>query len=142
MNIPAQYRRVRTDRRIVATDSLGGASKFILLNPHQYAVEELRPEEFVAAAAGVHRCDYVFSVAAVQQELYVELKGNRLTDALTQLESTLTLLRLPLPIKSCFVVLNRSPSNSPEIQQLRAKFEKRTKCTLTVRSRQYEHLVR
>lgn len=81
----------------------------------------------------------MFSVAAVGQELYVELKGNRLTDALTQLESTLKLLRLPLRIKACFVVLNRSPSNSPEVQQQRIRFEKRTACKLTVRSRQYEH---
>ena len=139
MKIPAQHRRVRTDRTIVATDSLGGASKFILQNPHQYEVEELRPEEFIPAAPGVHRCDYVFSIAAVGQELYVELKGNRLTDALTQLESTLALLHLPLRIKACFVVLNRSPSNSPEIQQQRLRFEKRTTCKLTVRSRQHEH---
>lgn len=139
MKIPAQHRRVRTDRIIVATDSLGGASKFILHNPRQYEVEELRPEEFIPAALGVHRCDYVYSVAAIEEELYVELKGNRFTDALKQLESTLALLRLPLRIKSCFVVLNRSPSNSPEVQQQRIRFEKRTSCKLTVRSRQYEH---
>ena len=139
MKIPAQHRRVRTDRTIVATDSLGGASKFILHNPQQYEVEELRPETFIPAAPGVHRCDYVFSVSAVQQELYVELKGSRLTDALKQLESTLVLLRLPLPIKSCFVVLNRSPSNSPEVQQQRIRFEKRTSCKLTVRSRQFAY---
>ena len=89
MKIPVQYRQVRTDRTIVATDSLSGASKFILHNPQQYEVIELRPETFIPAAPGVHWCDYVFSVSAVQQELYIELKGNRLTDALRQLESTL-----------------------------------------------------
>ncbi|HEX8349480.1 MAG TPA: hypothetical protein VF598_05950 [Hymenobacter sp.] len=139
MNIPAQHRRVRNDREIVATDFLGGNSKFILYNARLHSVEELRPEEFIKAAPGVRRCDFVYSVDAVQQELYVELKGNRLTDALSQLENTLALLRLPLPQKLCFVVLNRSPSSSPEVQRLRRDFEKRTKCKLIVRSRQCEY---
>lgn len=139
MNIPAQHRRVRSDREIVATDELGGASKFILYNAKRHEVEELRPESFIAAGPGIRRCDFVYSIVAVRQELYVELKGNRLTDALAQLANTLTLLRLPLPEKLCFVVMNRSPSGTPEIQRMRRDFEKRTGCKLVVRSRQCEY---
>ncbi|RZK34944.1 MAG: hypothetical protein EOO61_12760, partial [Hymenobacter sp.] len=74
MNIPAQHRRVRTDRKIVATDARGGASKFIIHNARLYSVEELRPENFIQEAPGVRRCDFVFTIYVQHREASMSFK--------------------------------------------------------------------
>lgn len=139
MEIPASNRIPREDKVIVAKDPKGGASKFILHNPRKRLVEEIHPEEFIPQSAGVQKCDYLFIVADLEIELYIELKGNRLTDALKQLEGTLKLLKLKFDEKHCFAILNRTPSNTPDIQRERLAFQRRNKCQLTIKSQQHEY---
>ena len=104
-------------------------STFTLRNPRRLAVAVLEPEKLFAKGK---RCDFVFQIPAHPLELYVELKGSDLSEALKQLDSTLRLMDSSLRPKQCVIVLwqGAPPNANTQRQQQKVAFERKHKCRL------------
>ena len=104
-------------------------STFTLHNPRRLAVTVLEPEKQFDQGK---RCDYVFQIQAHPLELYVELKGSDLSEALKQLASTLRLMASSLQPKLCVVVLwqGAPPKANTQRQIQKVAFERKHKCKL------------
>lgn len=85
-------------------------------------------------------CDYLV-VDCRSEEHYVELKGANVEHALSQLESTIPQFRSANPDTRvyCWVITTETPSLQSKFMVLKAKFEKRFKVRLTIRTNQYAH---
>jgi hypothetical protein len=137
MDVPEQYRFIRTDSTIVVRTPKA-SSKFILLNPARKPVAVLEPEQFFPS--GELNCDFIFQSPDTPVEIYVELKGSDFSHALKQLENTLKLLKSSLRPKLCFIVIRRSPTIDVKVQKLLRDFATRNKCIIeSPKTQQYQY---
>ena len=79
------------------------------------------------------RCDYLIKLE--NKEYFVELKGQDLRHAFTQLKNSITLLgQCTCTDRSSYVISSRSPLASSEIQVARLRFLRSFKSDLIVKN--------
>lgn len=118
-------------------------SKLIIENPNQFKVCVVQVDG-CAIKEGV-RCDYL--VIPDQEdikktlEIYIELKGSKISHAIDQLEATLKQLSDD-PAKQekvCIIVSSQCPLTKPEIQKFKLKFKKTYNAKLEVKNMTYTY---
>lgn len=79
------------------------------------------------------RCDYLHQAKGI--EMYIELKGQNIRQAVRQLYATIDELGATAPrgIK-CYVICTSSPHATTEIQQFKRDFKKKKNADLVVKS--------
>lgn len=123
-----------SDKRIVFSEN---GRKLTLLNPKQEKVRKVEVDG-CQIKQGL-RCDYL-AITSSDWECFIELKGNKLTKAKKQLESSIDKLssnkkRAP---KRCYIICSRSPLASPSIQKLALRFKKEYNAKLIVKTSKFE----
>jgi len=83
------------------------------------------------------RCDYL--VKHYKNEYFVELKGEDIKHAFEQLIRSISILGSnDFQLRKCFVISSRSPLASPQIQNIRLKFNREYKSDLIVKNKSFE----
>lgn len=84
------------------------------------------------------RCDYMH--IAKEIEMYIELKGQDLSHAMLQIERTMKMLivNLQKQIKISYIICNRSPLSSTEIQNYDRQFRIKYNSKLIIKSSPYK----
>jgi hypothetical protein len=118
-------------------------SKFVIENPNQFKVCVVQVDG--CAIKEGRRCDYL--VIPDEQdikktlEIYIELKGSKILDAIEQLEATIKQLS-DHPAKQekvCIIISTRCPLSTPEIQKFKLRFKKTYNAKLEVKNRTYTY---
>jgi hypothetical protein len=88
------------------------------------------------------RCDYMV-IPNDQLELYIELKGNKIYDAIEQLEITIKTLseNYRQKRKECFIISSRTPSMDTIIQNAKQRFKKRYNSNLTIKNKELTYKI-
>jgi len=100
---------------------------FYLSNPAGRRVEQIAVDD--CAITEGQRCDWLVRLddAVSREEIYVELKGSAVYDAVAQLRATIEKLsadcgRFP---KRCFIVFTRNPMTGTDVQKYKVQFLKK-----------------
>jgi hypothetical protein len=127
----------RSDTKIVLQEN---KSKITLLNPNKDEILIIKVDGCVISDNETLRCDYAL-IPSDAVEIYVELKGSDIAQAVKQIESTIKLLsENPQKIKKlCFVVSTRVPKQTPGIQQLQSQFKKKFNASFRIKNIQDEY---
>jgi hypothetical protein len=122
----------RSDTKIVLKEN---KSKITFLNPNKDEILIIKVDGCVISDNETLRCDYAL-IPSDAVEIYVELKGSDIEQAVKQIESTINLLSAnPQKIKKlCFVVSTRVPKHGPSIQQRQSQFKKKFNASLQVKN--------
>ena len=122
----------RSDTKIVLQEN---KSKITFLNPNEDEILIIKVDGCVISDNETLRCDYAL-IPADAVEIYVELKGSDIAQAVKQIESTIKLLsENPQKIKKlCFVVSTRVPKQTPSIQQLKIQFKKKFNASFQIKN--------
>lgn len=127
----------RSDTKIVLQEN---KSKITFLNPNQDKILIIKVDGCVISDNETLRCDYAL-IPSDAVEIYVELKGSDIAQAVKQIESTIKLLsENPQKIKKlCFVVSTRVPKQTTSIQQLQSQFKKKFNASFRIKNIQDEY---
>lgn len=127
----------RSDTKIVLQEN---KSKITFLNPNQDEILIIKVDGCVISDNETLRCDYAL-IPSDAVEIYVELKGSDIAQAVKQIESTIKLLsENPQKIKKlCFVVSTRVPKQTTSIQQLQSQFKKKFNASFRIKNIQDEY---
>jgi hypothetical protein len=122
----------RSDTKIVLQEK---KSKITFLNPNQDEILKIKVDGCVISDNETLRCDYAL-IPSDAVEIYVELKGSDIEQAVKQIESTIKLLSAnPQKIKKlCFVVSTRVPKQATDIQQRQSHFKKKFNASLRIKN--------
>ncbi len=121
-----------SDTKIVLKEN---KSKITFLNPNQDEILIIKVDGCVISDNETLRCDYAL-IPSDAVEIYVELKGSDIAQAVKQIESTINLLsENPQKIKKlCFVVSTRVPQQTTSIQQLKIQFKKKFNASFQIKN--------
>jgi sporulation-control protein spo0M len=110
-------------------------SKITFLNPNKDKIVKIKVDNCVISDNETLRCDYAL-IPSDAVEIYVELKGSDIAQAVKQIESTIKLLsENPQKIKKlCFVVSTRVPQQTTSIQQLKIQFKKKFNASFQIKN--------
>lgn len=100
-------------------------STLYLKNPHRINVEQIEVDGCVITNG--KRCDWLVRVIdPPNEEIFVELKGSGVTDAIQQLRESITKLSAQKTThpKRAVIVFTRNPMNGTDIQIQQVKFLK------------------
>ena len=127
----------RSDTKIVLQEN---KSKITFLNPNKDEILIIKVDGCVISDNETLRCDYAL-IPSDAVEIYVELKGSDIAQAVKQIESTINLLSAnPQKIKKlCFVVSTRVPKHTTSIQQLKSQFDKKFNASFKIKNIQDEY---
>ncbi len=127
----------RSDTKIVLKEK---KSKITFLNPNKDKIVKIKVDGCVISDNETLRCDYAL-IPSDAVEIYVELKGSDIAQAVKQIESTIKLLsENPQKIKKlCFVVSTRVPKQTTSIQQLQSQFKKKFNASFRIKNIQDEY---
>ncbi len=122
----------RSDTKIVLQEN---KSKITFLNPNQDKILIIKVDGCVISDNETLRCDYALSPSDAV-EIYVELKGSDIAQAVKQIESTIKLLsENPQKIKKlCFVVSTRVPKQATNIQQIQSQFKNKFNASFRIKN--------
>ena len=122
----------RSDTKIVLQEN---KSKITFLNPNGDEILIIKVDGCVISDNETLRCDYAL-IPSDAVEIYVELKGSDIAQAVKQIESTIKLLSdNPQKIKKlCFVVSTRVPKQTTSIQQLQSQFKKKFNASFRIKN--------
>ncbi|MEG4804768.1 hypothetical protein QUB63_29290 [Microcoleus sp. ARI1-B5] len=136
-SIPECCEEHRSDTKIVLQEN---KSKITFLNPNQDEILKIKVDGCVISDNETLRCDYAL-IPCDAVEIYVELKGSDIAQAVKQIESTIKLLsENPQKIKKlCFVVSTRVPKQTTSIQQLQSQFKKKFNASFRIKNIQDEY---
>lgn len=125
----------RTDTIILLKEN---QSQIIFLNPQNKTVYQIKIDGCWITTG--QRCDWVL-ITQNMTTYYIELKGNKLEKALSQLEATIRQLnqQFKQTKRLAFVVLSHCPTSSTEIQKLKIKFRENFQATLEIKSQRHTH---
>ena len=133
----------RNDKTIVLRDagSKNSQSKLKLVNSKQREIRIVKIDGCVIKAG--KRCDTLVIFDWEDKELYVEFKGNKVGQAVEQLEETIKFIcsRRNARVKECIICTSRTPKTSTEIQKYKQKFKTSYQARLIVKSGQYSYPV-
>ncbi|RAJ06575.1 hypothetical protein LX64_01702 [Chitinophaga skermanii] len=110
-------------------------SKLTLLNKDEVSSTKVHVDGCAISDNGV-KCDYLHLVEDKNLEIYIELKGQDLRQAMKQIERTISILgskKQQQKLKS-YIICSRSPLASTEIQQYDRTFRKHYNCQLIIKS--------
>jgi hypothetical protein len=87
------------------------------------------------------RCDFMYLIKDI--EFFIEVKGQDLEHAISQLKTTITKLsQNPKKAKKkSFIICTRSPLSSASIQNLQVKFRKNYNSELIIKSTPYKYKI-
>lgn len=87
------------------------------------------------------RCDFMYLIKDI--EFFIEVKGQDLEHAISQLKTTITKLsQNPKKTKKkSFIICTRSPLSSASIQNLQVKFRKNYNSELIIKSTPYKYKI-
>lgn len=124
----------KADAKIVLQEN---KSKITFLNPAQAKILVIKIDGCVIKDEKTLRCDYGV-IPGDEVEIYVELKGSHISDAVKQIKSTIRLLSAsPQKIRRlCFIVSTRVPKQTTSIQQLQSQFKKEFNASFRVKNSQ------
>lgn len=127
----------RSDTKIVLQEN---KSKITFLNPNKDEILIIKVDGCVISDNETLRCDYAL-IPCDAVEIYVELKGSDIEQAVEQIKSTIKLLsENPQKIKKlCFVVSTRVPKQTTSIQQLQSQFKKKFNASFRIKNIQDEY---
>jgi len=118
----------REDKRIVCQEK---GMKFILNNPQQKKVLQVRPEQLGLAGK---QCDYLLIPVEVNHAMFIELKktGDNIAKALEQLQHSIKVINDPqngfvtkaFAKKSAFAILKSWPKANTNKQRYKEAFRK------------------
>jgi hypothetical protein len=122
----------RSDTKIVLKEN---KSKITFLNPNQDEILIIKVDGCVISDNETLRCDYAL-IPSDAVEIYVELKGSDIAQAVKQIESTIKLLsENPQKIKKlCFVVSTRVPKQATNIQQIQSQFNNKFNASFRIKN--------
>ena len=120
----------RTDSEHIVFRESGNRIEFI--NPRREPAQKVKVDGCQIRRG--RRCDYLLVLS--DEEHFIELKGHDHHRAFEQLRRTISLLGRRVSIRESYVICNRSPMTSPEIQSERLKFKKNHNSGLTVGTKQ------
>ncbi len=91
------------------------------------------------------KCDNLLKVGKADQqgpEYYVELKGEDVGHALTQIIQTIRIIHNDhSPVMAFIICTNVSPALSPKIQQFKKQLKERYNATVVIKERQHEQRI-
>jgi hypothetical protein len=135
--------RTRSDKRIVLRDrgSKNSRSQLELVNSQQREIRIVEIDGCVIKDG--KRCDMLVIFDWENKELYVEFKGNKVGQAVEQLEETIKFMRTRrnARVKECIICTSRNPKTSTEIQKYKKKFKKAYKAKLSIEPGRYSYPV-
>lgn len=125
----------RSDKIIVCKEK---KSEFRVLNDTQANILQVQVDGCLEFAG--RQCDCLIIEERINVSHFVELKGNKLNDAIEQLINSIEIvgktenhfLTKPFAITNAYAVLSRSPKASPEIQKLQKRIKKKYKVNFKV----------
>ena len=104
-------------------------SSFKLHNKPKLTIQKIKVDGCLVEDETQKRCDYLFVIPSYAQKnkraIYVELKGNGITDAIHQLEATLQFTRSQYQSadKVCFIVATQAPRYTSHMHRYRQRFK-------------------
>ncbi len=131
--------KFKNDKIIVLSEN---RSKLTFLNPKPDQIRIIKVDGCAIRDNETLRCDYAL-VCSNGVEIYVELKGSKIKNAVEQIESTIRLLsdsgNLKETKKVCFVVFTHfgPPKLRTDIQNIKSKFKKNYNAKLIVERTPY-----
>jgi hypothetical protein len=121
-------------------------TKITFHNTKKKTVEKIKIDGGVIKDNTVRKCDYLVSCVDIKIPIaiFVELKGNKVTDAIEQLSATLDNTIIKAAIKGykkyAYAVVVHFPKASTKIQDEEGRFRKKwNDCSLKVVSSHKEH---
>lgn len=135
--------RTRSDKRIVLRDrgSKNSRSQLELVNSQQGEIRIVEIDGCVIKDG--KRCDMLVIFDWEDKELYVAFKGNKVGQAVEQLEETIKFIRnrRNARVKECIICPSRNPKTSTEIQKYKQKFKTSYQAKLIIKSGSYSYRV-
>jgi len=110
-------------------------SKITIVNKNEAKISRVKVDG-CAITTGV-RCDYLLLSNNI--EYFIELKGQDISHAVKQLGASIDILSKSTDTKVSFIICRRGPMNSPKIQVLRAKFKKKYRFDLIIKSSPFKY---
>ncbi len=135
-----ECKEILNDKNKIVLDDKKGESKFYLENKSKLSINKIKVDGCLKIEG--KQCDYLIVINETKKpftEIYIELKGCRVKDALKQLENTIKQLKNSIKqhfsiqskiIRFCYIIYIRCPINSTEIQNHQKKFKKQYQATL------------
>ncbi len=114
----------RTRNKIIVCEE--NKRKIIFYNNNARIVEKIKVDG-CQITEGV-RCDYLVNFAKIHN--FIELKGKDIKHAKEQIVRTMKVLSKKNYEKRCYIVSSRSPSTSPNIQNLKLEFKNKYNANL------------
>lgn len=91
------------------------------------------------------KCDNLLKIGYADQqgpEYYVELKGEDVGHAMTQILQTIQIIHNDRsPVMAFIICTNVSPALSPKIQQFKKQLKEKYNATVVIKERQYEQQI-
>ena len=131
----------KQDTQIVIKDSgsKNSRSKFRIQNPQKTKVRVIQVDDCVITTG--KRCDYLV-VLSDNQELYIELKGSKVSYAVEQIIASIPQLTADKSKpKLGFVCSTRCPINSTETQKLKKTARTKHNLKLTIKNGEIVHKI-
>jgi hypothetical protein len=125
MKIPEECKAILSDKKIALSGKR--TTTLYLLNPKERRVEKIVVDG--CAITEGKRCDWLVRLndPISKEEVFVELKGSSVYEAVDQLRTTIKRLstdRAKLPKRS-FIVFNRNPMTGTDTQKYALEFRKK-----------------
>ncbi|MGK7944357.1 MAG: hypothetical protein AB4058_07800 [Microcystaceae cyanobacterium] len=127
----------KTNQKIICLkDPKGGKSKFYLQNDSQIEVIKVKVDGCLKIQG--KRCDYLIKIDQPIIEIYIELKGSRVQDALGQIENTIKQISHDpyRTVKLCYIIHTRCPQSTDLqkiIKQCTLRFRKEYNARLLIK---------
>ena len=127
-----------TDRNIVFADKKS-KSVFRIKNEYQRTIEKHKVDGCLIKGDESNKCDWLAVDVASRNEIYIELKGKNIEHAVKQLCASVDRLSTKKTVKKlAYVIATRCPSNSTELDVIKAKIWRSHKLDLDVKTMEYE----
>lgn len=125
-----------TKNKIVTVSDKKGKSKMYLDNPSKKSIQKIIVDGCLNIPG--KKCDYLIKIDNPLIEIYIELKGRRIDEAIKQLENTMNEIykyNSKVKVKKfCYIIHTKCPLKAQEMEKYIKKFKRSYNATLKFKS--------
>ncbi|MDJ0658957.1 MAG: hypothetical protein QNJ42_05640 [Crocosphaera sp.] len=129
-----------TNNKIIPFSDKKGKSKMYIDNPSKKYIQKITVDGCLNIPG--KKCDYLLKIDNLSLDIYIELKGCKVDDAIKQLENTINYIykdNSKVAVrKFCYIIHTRCPLKAQEMENYMRKFKKNYNATLKFKSSGYK----
>lgn len=126
----------------------GNRQELRISNPNNLAIHKIKVDGGVITDQSQKKCDFLMYIAQHNKckVYFIELKGSHISEAVKQIESTIDIFRRDFGLSQnesliAYIVCNKCPLATSEIQKISSKMRKDFKTKLVVKKSPLEDTV-